>query len=250
MTCRSLVLRRALAAKFLLVAFFGWALGAAAQGVQAVTETSGFTTFHEGKVGGPATAIVEATLKRAKLDYRVSAYPWARAYDMALHEPNVLIYLIARTPEREALFNWVGEVVKVDTYLYKLRSRMDITVASLDDAKRYRVGVIRDDVRQDYLRQASLPRLVVSAQNLENFRKLLNGQVDLVPLPERDAVALCREARFDCKGIEKALTLDALGMDLYLAYSKATPANVVERTRKAFHVLKADGVVARILTAD
>ncbi|MBI2753183.1 MAG: hypothetical protein HYX46_06665 [Betaproteobacteria bacterium] len=75
------------------------------QTVRAVTETTPYTYQKGERVEGTATEVVEKTLQAAgQTDYQVRLYPWARAYDMALKEPNVLIFLIARTPARETQF--------------------------------------------------------------------------------------------------------------------------------------------------
>lgn len=235
---------------FCAIALALLATDAPAQSIHGVTEASSFTYLQAGKVAGPASEVVEASLQRAGLaDYRLDLYPWARAYDMALQEPNVLIYLIARTPAREASFKWAGEFMRIDYHLYKLRERKDVVVTRLQDAKNYSIGVMRDDVRQQYLQSQGFTRLVVSAQNSDNFKKLLNRQVELVPLPEQDAALLCEEAHIDISSLEKIHTLDALSMGLYMAYSRATPDAIVERTRAAFDKLKADGSVARLMGA-
>lgn len=221
---------------------------AVAQPIRAVTEASAFTFAKDGKVSGPASQIVETALQRAGLtDYSLSLYPWARAYDMALREPNVLIYLIARTPAREEQFKWAGEFMRIDYHLYKLRSQKDIVVRSLQDAKAYTIGVMRDDVRHEYLQAQGFNKLVVSSQNADNFKKLVNGQVQLVPMPERDAMLLCEEAHVDCASLEKIYLLDAMSTGIYMAYSKSTPDEIVQRTRTAFDKLKADGTVARLM---
>jgi polar amino acid transport system substrate-binding protein len=223
---------------------------ASAQSIKAVTEASAFTFQARDKVGGPATQIVEATLQGAGLtDYSVSLYPWARAYDMALQEPNVLIYLIARTPARETQFKWAGEFMRIEYHFYKLRDQAQVVVRNLQEAKNYSIGVIRDDVRHEYLQSQGFTRLVVSANNSDNFKKLVNRQVQLVPMPEIDAQQLCQEARFDCAALEKVHTLDALAVGIYMAYSKSTSEEVVARTRAAFNKLKADGSVARLMNA-
>src|SRR5512145_1222837 len=117
-----------------------------AQTIKAVTETSSYSRLENGKPAGPANEIAEATLKRAGFSgYSITLYPWARAYDMAQQEPNVLIYLIARTPEREPRFKWVGEFIRVDYFLYKLRDSKGVAVSSLDQARGYSIGVMRDD---------------------------------------------------------------------------------------------------------
>lgn len=224
--------------------------GSQGQNIKVVTEDTSYSYLQQGKVAGPASAVVEATLRRAGLnDYRISLYPWARAYDMAQQEPNVLIYLIARTPAREQQFKWVGELTRVEYHFYKLRQRKDIVVRSLQDAKNYSVGVLRDDVRHQYLQAQGFTKMVISAQNVENFKKLLNWQVQLVPMPEHDAVLLCAETRVDCASLEKAATLDTLSTPLYMAYSRSTADDVVARTRIAFAKLMAEGMVTQLMNS-
>ena len=219
-----------------------------AQTIQAVTEDAPpYTYVEQGKVVGPVTEVVEQSLQRAGFkDYRVSLYPWARAYDLAQKQPHVLIFLIARTPAREAQFHWTGEIMKIEYHLYRWRGR-SVEVPQLDAARAYSIGVMRDDVRQQYLQSKGFQRLAVSAQWSDNFAKLIKRQVDLVPLTEDDATSLCAEAHFDCSGLERVLTLEEASTGLYMAYSKSTPDATVQKTRTAFERLKADGTVRRTL---
>jgi len=215
--------------------------------LRVVTEDTAYSYLENGKVAGTASRVVEATLQRAGLnDYQVSLYPWARAYDMALREPGVLIYLIARTSEREALFRWVGEIMRIDYHFYKLRERDDIRVPDLEAAKAYRIGVMRDDVRHQYLQANGFSKIVVSAHNSDNFKRLVNGQVDLVPMPEHDMLALCAEAGVDPATVEKVFSPHT-STQLYMAYSRQTDDDTVLRTQAAFEHLQAEGEVARIM---
>jgi polar amino acid transport system substrate-binding protein len=224
------------------------AMASQAQTIKAVTEDSSYTYLQEGKVAGPATEIVELALKRAGLtDYRVALYPWARAYDMALQEPDTLIYLIARTPARETQFKWAGEFMRIEYHLYKLRDRSEVVVRNLDDAKRYAVAVMRDDVRQQYLHSRGFDKLVVSARNSDSLRMLLDRKVHLLPLPESDVARFCKEAGVDPAALQKVLTLDEMTTGIYMAYSRGTSDEVVKRTRAAFDKLKSDGTVTRLM---
>jgi len=224
--------------------------GAQGQRVQVVTEATPYTYLKGERLAGPATEVVEAALQRAGVsDYETHLYPWARAYDLALAEPGVLIYLIARTPARETQFKWAGEFMKMDYHLYKLRERDDIAPARLEDARQYTVGVTRDDLRHQYLASKGFPKLVVSAQNIDNFRKLLARQVQMIPLPEVDAIDLCRQAGIDIGQLQRVLTLDELSTGLYMAFSRATPDPLVDRVRSAFDKLKAEGLVRRLMEA-
>jgi len=219
-----------------------------AQSILGVTETTPYTYQSGERVVGTATEVVEKTLQSADLThYQINIYPWARAYDMALKEPDVLIFLIARTPARESQFKWAGEIMKIQYHLYRLRERIDVKVKTLADAKNYSIGVMRDDVRHQYLQSKGFQRLVVSAQVMDSFNKLVQHQVDLLPLVEDDIEILCAQAKFDCTGIEKVLTLDEASTGLYMAYSNATSDAVVQKTRVAFAKLKADGTVRKIM---
>lgn len=219
-----------------------------AQTLQVVTEDSSYSAFKDGKVVGPASDVVEQLLAAAGVkDYRVALYPWARAYDMARLEPNVMIYPILRSAEREALFKWVGELDEVTPLFYRLRERHDIVINQLSDVGNYTVGVVRDDSRQEYLEAKGFNKMVVSANNLDNLRKLLNGQVALVPMPEREARVQCEELHVAFDQLESVYALDELSRGLYVALSLKTPAETVQRVITAFARLKDDGTVARAM---
>jgi polar amino acid transport system substrate-binding protein len=230
-----------------------WSLAsvsALAQPIQVVTEATPYSYLRDGKVVGAATELVELSLRRAGLnDHTVTIYPWARAYDLALNQPNVLIYMIARTPAREPQFRWVGEFMRIEYHLYKLRERSDIVVRSLADARNYSIGAMRDDVRHQYLQAQGFTKVVLSAHNIDNFRKLLARQVQLIPLPEGDAHALCKETGFDCRQLERVHTLDELSVGLYMAFGSATPDATFERLRESFAKIRADGTVKRVMEA-
>lgn len=227
------------------------ALGARQAGavsLEAVTEESSYSYVENGQVAGPATAVVTATLERAGLpDYRLALYPWARAYDIALAEPNVVIFPIIRTEEREQSFKWIGEFEVIQTVLYKLRQRTDLHLRELNDAKAFNTGVVREDVRHLYLRDAGFTRLVISASPMDNLRKLLAGQVDVVPLSPRDARRFCEQLNVPFQTLEPVMTLDQVTAHAYIAFSRATPDDVVRRATEAFDSLKKEGEVQRLM---
>jgi polar amino acid transport system substrate-binding protein len=166
---------------------------------------------------------------------------------MARLEPNVVIYPMIRNAERETLFHWVGELEPVIQVFYKLRDRKDVVVGTLQDATGYTVGVVRDDARQRYLESQHFSKMVVSANNRDNLRKLLNGQVALVPMPEREARDQCRDLNVSFDALENIYTIDELSQSLYVALSLKTPPDTVKRVTEAFAALKADGTVAKAL---
>jgi polar amino acid transport system substrate-binding protein len=219
-----------------------------AEAIEVVTEDSLYAYQRDDKVVGPGIRIAEETLKNAQLtDYSLSLYPWARAYEKALHEPNVLIFPLDRTPAREQLFKWVGEIHRVASRLYKMRDSQGITVNNLEDAKQYSIGVVRNDAKQIYLQQRGFTRLVISANNHDNFQKLLNRQIQLLPMPENTARLMSKDAQVDFTSLEEVYTLDEQPHRVHLAFSLSTPDEVVAKAQRAFDQLKASGEVARIM---
>jgi len=238
-------LHRSVLASFLMLLV---CLNAGATTLQVVTEDSSYSALEDGKVVGVASEVVEMTLANAGItDYHMALYPWARAYDIARLEANVLIYPMIRSSAREGLFKWVGELEHVTPTFYKLRERRDVEVKALQDASHYTVGVVRDDSRQQYLEGKGFSRMVVSANNLDNLRKLISGQVELIPMPEREAREQCADLNFAFEDLESVFTLDELSKGLYVAISASTPDETVQRITKAFARLKQEGTVDRVI---
>lgn len=223
-------------------------LNAGATTLQVVTEDSSYSALDGDKVVGVASEVVEMTLAKAGItDYHMALYPWARAYDIARLEANVLIYPMIRSSARETLFKWVGELEHVTPSFYKLRERRDVVVKDLQDASSYTVGVVRDDSRHQYLEGKGFSKMVISSNNLDNLRKLLSGQVELIPMPEREAREQCADLHIAFEDLESVFTLDELSKGLYVALSASTPDETVQRIAAAFARLKQDGTVDRVI---
>lgn len=199
---------------------------------------------------GLATDIVLSVLERAGISYeRPLIQPWARTYQSALHGHNTLIYSIARSPEREHLFHWIGKIAPYSVYLYKLRERQDIRVASLNDAKRYMVGGEFQDIKQTYLQKQGFEEgknLQLAADDAINLRKLFAGRIDLLPFDEASLPYMLQKEGLSTEALEPVLFLKDLSYDLHLAMSIQSDAQLVTALRDALHGLHKDGTVAGI----
>ncbi len=200
----------------------------------------------DGRLTGLSTEVVRAVLEEAGLEANIPSMPWARAYDLAINAPNVLIYSIARTAEREALFKWVGSLASTNWYLFSLPGRQ-FDLKSLEDARRYQIATVKQDVGEQYL----TARGFVIGRNLQssnryahNYEKLKAGRVDLWISNELNAHYLVRQATGNPAETAVAqLAIDDLGgVDgLSLAFSRGTPDELVERARQALERVRADG---------
>lgn len=247
-------LLRRLSVALALLASTGYVSFASAHAITVVTEElPPYNMTVDGKLTGMATEVVEAVLAESGEQARIQSMPWARAYDIALNSENVLIYSIARTPQREALFKWVGVIAPTHWYLFSLPGT-HFDLKSLDDARHYQIATVKEDVGEQYL----IDKGFVIGQNLQssnryehNYEKLKAGRVDLWVSNELNAHYLVREASGNPEEFAvPQLSLDDLGgaNGLYMAFSRNTPDELVERVRKALAHIKADGRYDAIAT--
>ncbi|MGQ0709079.1 MAG: substrate-binding periplasmic protein [Rhodoferax sp.] len=197
------------------------------------------------QIVGLSTEVVKEALKRAKVDYQLGLYAWARAYHMAQEQPNVLIFSIARTAPREKLFQWVDIIVPYNVYMYRLKSRPEVQAQSLEQLKGYRIGAVRDDVRAQYLEKNGVP-LDLVVENGSNVKKLASGRIDMFPIDEIAQVSLYKREGLDPASVEKVMPLPELSVGLYMAFSLQTDPALVERCRAAMREMRRDGTLDKI----
>lgn len=227
--------------KSLLAVLLFWGLPLCtvqAQSLMVVTEASPFTErLTIGQEGAEATAFVEALIEKAGVESDFQLLPWRRAYRLAQQRHNTLIYPMARSPQREHRFHWIGQLIPVKYYLFKLRARRDIQLITLQDASAYRIGVVNAHVHHEYLQQQGLPQLQSVNSNAQNLHKALLGRIDLFPISDGGLLPVCGREKVDCSLFEPVLELTDLSGGLYLAASKDTAPETVVRLRKAYREL-------------
>lgn len=162
---------------------------AGAQPLRLVTEEwPPFNYQEQGQARGLGVEMAQALLTEAGLAVpRVEFFPWNRAYAMALHEPQVLLFTVSRTAQREPLFHWIARIAPRELWLYRLASRNDIALTQLDQAKAYRLGVgpLEDSSTQGLVERGFVPGAQLdSVQSADpdatNLQKLLAGRFDLM----------------------------------------------------------------------
>ena len=211
--------------------------------------------LEQGQIRGAGAEFVERLLRRAGYSYRLSMVPWARAELTATTQPNVLIFSIARTPAREDQYQWIGRLLTLQYALFRLGSRGDIQLERLDDAKAWRIGVVKGDVRANWLRDQGFayaggtgPGLDEAPTSLDNLRKLQAGRVDLIPSSTLGLVGYCQQTGQRCDQLLPILDLP-FRAELYLAASQGTPPEVIARLRQAYAQLIKEGSYDRLLGA-
>jgi polar amino acid transport system substrate-binding protein len=199
-----------------------------------------FNMTENGRITGVSTAIVEAVMSRAGLDYKIQSYPWARSYKLAQSGATSMIYSISRRAKREALFNWIGIIVPSVHSVFALKSRMDIAINKLADMKNFEIGTVREDARETFLlnngfANNDFQRTGGNSGYLLNYRKLKKGRIDLWPMPDAVAFHIVKKAGDDPKSmIQKVFELKEMSKGgYYIAASRDVPDDIIGKLRSS-----------------
>lgn len=217
--------------------------------INVVTENE-FPLQHiqNGKLTGPSYKVVQAVLNQAGFEHEAHVLPWSRAYNIALNQPNTLIFSIVRTAHRESLFEWIGEIHKLQYALIKLKSRTDLKIDSLSNLGVNRIGVIRDSAVHLFFKGQGLDyNLIVSGNEQPLYNVLLKERVEFIPRNKLTIPFDCVQWDLDCNQFEIVKELNEFSQGFYLAMSKNTDAQVLERIQNAFLQLQRSGDIDVIM---
>ena len=201
------------------------------------------------KITGISTQIIQKILDKAKIKYTIEIQPWKRAYTTAQTEKNVLLYTIYRSKERENLFNdWLGPISPPTAeYLYKLKKREDINLNSISDAKKYKIGVVRDYAIIKTLKNMGIDNIEVANSQKLNVKKFLKGRFDLlasVPLALKSTVELLNIDNENL--IERAMIIyQDKESKVYSVFSKGTNQEIINKTIKAYDDLRKEDFIQK-----
>jgi polar amino acid transport system substrate-binding protein len=233
-------------ALFILLALI--ALPAKAEHITIVTEhLPPYNFLEDGEALGMSTEVVQAALDAAGHTYEIRFMPWARAYQIALTKPNTLVYSIARTTEREALFAWVGEIAPFGASLYQRADQPVIKLNELSDARLLQVGVYRGDAKEAVLRKNGFQNLQTTEDDHLNLRKLMLGRIDLIAIDDSVIGPLLAEEGIASNKVRRTLGIDEVSGHLYMAFHKETDPDLVISVQRGLELIKENGQYEQIL---
>lgn len=212
---------------------------------QLMTEEYPPVTFmRDGKPSGFVTDIVREIAARQAIPDNIRLTSWKNAYNMALLHPKVVLFSAERTPEREKLFQWVGPVGKNSAMLYA-RKGAGITIDSLEQARSVAaIATTTNWFTEQHLRREGFRNLLSSPDPRTNVRQLMNGEVQLSIFTDITIPEIVRDAGYGMQDLEPVFTV--LQTDFYIAFSRDTPADVVQAWQSTLDCLKREGTFEKI----
>lgn len=206
--------------------------------VQIVTEEYPPFNFtnEDGEIDGTSTEIVKNAFDFLNVNVPITSQPWARSFEMAQNDKNVLIYSIGRNDEREDMFEWISPIADMETHFFILKENADeILINSLEDAKSNTIATVTDWWSEQGLEDKGFEQLISSPNQNQSIRQLFEGRADLwVSASDEETIAdICAEEGYEHTELEKIFTIDELRLELWIAANPQTSDEVIEAMRGA-----------------
>ncbi|EPJ79482.1 ABC transporter substrate-binding protein [Pseudomonas fluorescens] len=193
-------------------------------------------------IEGIAVDIMRETFQRAGISYNLTLrFPWERIYKLALEKPGYGVFVMARLPDREALFKWVGPIGP-DDWVMLAKADSKIQLESLEQARHYKIGAYKGDAIAESLDKQGL-KPMVALRDQDNAQKLMEGQIDLWATGDPAGRYLARQVGVN--GLKTVLRFNSA--QLYLALNKDVPDEVVARLQAALDELRNSGRIDEIM---
>ncbi|TWI66911.1 polar amino acid transport system substrate-binding protein [Desulfobotulus alkaliphilus] len=195
-------------------------------------------SFQEnGRISGICMDVIQSVFQDTAYDFHVQLFPFARAYAATRDGKNIFEFCVARTPEREELFHWIGPVGPSYEGLIALSTRKDIRIESDRDMAVYRIGTVIEDVVDQHLsaRQKELGlTLDKTSSYRQNMRKLMAGRMDIWAGNIIAAFQLAKDLGHDPEELRVVYAFPDLYKDLYLVTGKKSDPDLVEDLQRIF----------------
>ncbi len=201
------------------------------------------------KLTGYAVELVNEMIKRHRTKNTIELVPWARGYEKVLSTPDTALFLMARNPEREKLFKWVGPMTS-PKFVLIARKNSHYKFKTLDDAKKVqKIGCYSGDAREQLLLSKgfkNLDSLSKERPNQNNLKKLESGRIDLWVTSLDDLSSTAKELGLSPSRFENVYTLEVAYT--YIAFNKNTKDSDIKSWKTILEQIKSDGTYSKIMT--
>lgn len=198
------------------------------------------------KLKGVSVEIVRAIMKKVGEPDNITVNSWNRAYLSVQSEKDVAVFPASRTPQREALFQWVGPIFQASNRFIRLKDSRSNSIASFTEAKKLdSIGVVSNSSRHIMLRDQGFKNLIIHYNSDENYRALFNRRVEMIIANPLIAEFQSKALGFDVRELEDT-GFELYHSDVYIIFNKESDPKVVKKWQDALDSLKKDGSYQKI----
>lgn len=197
----------------------------------------------EGEYVGINIDISKKLCELAAIECEFVLLPWKRAYNLVQTNAFSAIVSLARTDDREPMFQWVGPLVSNQTYFYKLKTNDHVVMNTISEAKNYSLGIVRGDIYESLVSDIGF----VNNKNLLTFgdkdtylRLFFSQRIDLIIGSDFTIGHTTKLFGFSPDDLVRLAQLhENVIAGNYLGFNKAASPEVIARFNQAYNTLKA-----------
>ncbi|WP_254055065.1 ABC transporter substrate-binding protein [Kiloniella sp. EL199] len=195
-----------------------------------------YNYLENNELKGIGPKIVRELAREVGEEPKITVLPWARAYKYAQEMPDVGIFSIVRTPKREDVFQWVGPLYTVRVGLYAAKENKHLyqgtNEENLEQARKVGdIAVQLGGAGEELLTTLRFQNLNKIVNINKSLFLLLKGRYDLLETSDVFMAYMAKEDGVSEETVSEAAFIG--NYEMYLAFSKSTPIETVQKWREA-----------------
>jgi len=174
--------------------------------------------------------------------------PWARAYRIAMTEPNVIIFSMTKNKERNKHFYWLLKLQSLTYRFYSLANRKDLKNNHLSAALNHTVAAVRDSYAATTLKKLGFitgKNLILTLNYKDAWQMLRLGRVDYTFANEQVLADTLTSLNIPAKLFIQSVDYVQHG-DIYIALSATTSDKVLKKLIRSLQSMQYDGTLRRL----
>lgn len=192
-----------------------------------------------GELSGYATELVRALQKQLKDRSDIQIMPESRVLLTAARQPNVLLFGFSRTRDREDKYHWIMPLLRKRWVIY-VHKDSPLQINNLDELRNLdSIGVVRGDVREEWLIAQGFTNLHSSASHAQNLARLRSGRLTVIAYEPQGMQYLLKETGHQPDEFKPVLHFHS--SEVWLLMSRHTHSSEVQRWQTAAEQLKSSG---------
>lgn len=195
---------------------------------------------------GMSVDIVKALAAVSSDTVDIRIMPWARSYNLALKTKNTLIFSIARTPERESTFLWVGSVAQHQSYIWGLKKKFSKNALSKEQLEKVSFAVARGSHGHKILRESNHENVVTAVYERQVVDLVHRERADVFMMSRYTLKSLAQDLDINFDDFVPVHKRKKTLSNLYIAFSPGSDTELVKNYRQAYQLLRQNGTLREI----
>ena len=162
---------------------------------------------------------------------------FSRSFVRRNNDDNTVFFPLAKAPEREKYFKWVGPIMMDEPILFAKKSK-NIKINNDDDLKNYSIAGKDGYSAIKILKNMGVKNssLKLSDTDMEGLDKISEDKVDLIACDKMSCIAAMKDKKINPQDYDIVYKMQ--GSELSFAFNKDTDQAVIDKIAKAFEEVK------------